>query len=208
VVSPQTSNLVERCGGNRQRGEDRAVRFRHLDDGEKSMVKSRPLAVLLSLVAGLLLAVGLVAPASATTTAGPGAASSARQACAIQATAFETRGNVNVVTATRTECRPAALAAPDSVAANVHVGYGCKDSNFENTCWWFDVASPGCSGGRVWTWSTIVQNNVLSSWEAVGTCSHGILYDLPGPGGASITCYTCYGLGSMNDKTSALRVYP
>jgi len=171
------------------------------------MVKSRPIAVLLSLAAGLLLAMGLVTPASAST-ASPAAVASARQACTIQATAFETKGNVNVVTATRTSCAPVATAAPDSVAANVHVGYGCRDSNFEGTCWWFDVASPGCSGGRVWTWSSIVQNNVLSSWEAVGTCSHGILYDLPGPGGTNITCYTCYGLGSMNDKTSALRVYP
>jgi hypothetical protein len=163
------------------------------------MVKRRPIAVLLSLAAGLLLAAGLVAPASAATLRS--------QACTIEATAYVQQGNTNVVTAARTTCRTA-QAAPDSVAANVHVGYGCRDINFEGTCWWFDVASPGCSGGRVWTWSSIVQNNVLSSWEAVGTCSHGILYDLPGPGGASITCYTCYGLGSMNDKTSALRVYP
>jgi hypothetical protein len=202
------SNLVEKPGARRERGEDRGCPFDSLDDVENFMVKGRPTAVLLSLIAGLLLAVGVVAPASATTAASQGAAVSARQACTIQATAFEKRGDTNVVTATRTSCRPGAFATPDSVAANVHVGYGCRDSNFEGTCWWFDVASPGCSGGRIWTWSTIVQNNLLSSWEAVGTCSHGTLYDLPGPGGASITCYTCYGLGSMNDKTSALRVYP
>jgi hypothetical protein len=163
------------------------------------MVKRRLTAAFLSLAAGLLLAVGLVAPASAAT--------SKSQACTIEATAFVQQGNTNVVTAARTSCR-SGLAAPDTVAANVHVGYGCQDINFEGTCWWFDVASPGCSGGHTWTWSTIVQNNILSSWEAVGTCSHGTLYDLPGPGGASITCYTCYGLGSMNDKASALRVYP
>ncbi len=172
------------------------------------MVKCRPIAVFLSLAAGLLLAVGLVAPASATTTASPAAAAAARQACTVQATAYEQKGNTNVVTAARTLCGPATLVAPDSVAANVHVGYGCRDSDFEGTCWWFDVPSPGCSGGRTWAWNTIVQNNLLSSWHGVGTCSHGTLYDLPGYGGTTITCYTCYGLGSMNDKASSLRVYP
>jgi hypothetical protein len=93
------------------------------------------------------------------------------------------------------------------VEANVHVGYGCRDSNFSGTCWWFDVPSPGCSGGSSWAWNTIVQNNVLSSWEAVGTCSHGTLYDLPGYGGTNITCYVCYSLGSMNDKASSLKVF-
>lgn len=166
------------------------------------MVKCRPIIALLGLVAGLLVALGTAVPASAATTAAP-----ARQVCTVQATAYEKRGATNVVTATRTTCQAAGAVAPRSATANVHVGYGCKDSQFSGTCWYYDVPSPGCSGSSSWGWDTISQNNQLSSWEAVGTCSHGKLFDLPVYGGTSITCYTCYSLGGMNDKTTSLKVY-
>jgi hypothetical protein len=175
------------------------------EDVESFMVKRRFAAVLLTAVAGLLLAVGMAAPASATTVATV-AASPAHQICTVEATAFEKRGDTNVVTATRTSCQSSGMAAPNSATANVHVGYGCKDSQFSGTCWYFDVPSPGCAGSSSWGWDTISHAG-LSSWEAVGTCSHGTLYDLPVYGGASITCYTCYSLGSMNDKTSSLKVF-
>ena len=175
------------------------------------MVKRRAIrhyaGTLLVIVAGLVLAVSMAAPASAGTasaaTSVPGAAS---RVCTVTATAFEHRGTTNIVTATRTTCGSISV-APDSAQSNVHVGYGCNGSSFTSTCWWFDVPSPGCSGGASWGWSSIYQNNVLSSWEAVDSCSHGRLWDLPYYGGTNITCYTCYSLGSMDNKTTSMKVY-
>jgi hypothetical protein len=176
--------------------------------------------MLLGEAACLVLTLSAVSSASATTTGtqATGADSTATAAtaspvCTVRATAFVKKGNTNVVTATATECdwsaaSDQAAARPSTALANVHVGYGCDGSNFSSTCWYFDVPSPGCSSGSSsWGWDTISQNNRLSSWEAVGSCSHGVLYDLPIYGGAQITCYTCYSLGSMDNKATSLKVF-
>jgi hypothetical protein len=178
---------------------------------------SRWTATLLGTAAGVALAASAAAPASASTTAAQLAATSAKpavasQLCTVRATGFVKRGDTNVVTATDTSCDSSATSrhtADQSAVAlsNVHVGYGCSGLSFTLTCWYFDVPSNGCASSSSWGWDTISQNNVLSSWEAVGTCSHGTLYDLPVYGGANITCYTCYSLGSMDNRATSLKVF-
>jgi hypothetical protein len=173
---------------------------------------------MLAATAGLALTVSAVSPASASTfgmqSAAAGAAASAAgvgKVCTVRATGFVKRGTTNLVTSTVTSCHVsgAGRQAAQSLSAlsNVHVGYGCNGVSFTSTCWYFDVPSPGCAGSSSWGWDTIVQNNVLSSWEAVGTCSHGTLYDLPVYGGTHIVCYTCYSLGSMDNKATSLKVF-
>jgi hypothetical protein len=176
---------------------------------------------MLGATAGLALTVFAVSPASASTFGMPSAAAGGAssvpgagggQVCTVRATEFVKQGDTNVVTSTATSCGASGAsgqAARDSRVAlsNVHVGYGCNGASFASTCWWFDVPSPGCAGSSSWGWSTISQNNVLSSWEAIETCSHGTLYDLPYYGGTSITCYTCYSLGGMNDRATSLKVF-
>jgi hypothetical protein len=171
----------------------------------------RWVAAMLGATAGLALTVSAVAPASASTfgmqsaAAGAAFAASAGQVCTVRATGFVKRGDTNVVTSTATSCGASRTSPQHSAAlSNVHVGYGCNGASFTSTCWYFDVPSPGCAGSSSWGWDTIVQNNVLSSWEAVGTCSHGTLWDLPIYGGANITCYTCYSLGSMDNRATSL----
>jgi hypothetical protein len=176
---------------------------------------SRCRTALLGAAAGLALTIGVSAPASASAfgmqasaaNAAPSTATASR-ICTIRATGFVRRGAANVVTSTATSCDSSTASRLSAAAtSNVHVGYGCNGASFTSTCWYFDVPSPGCAGSSSWGWDTISQNNVLSSWEAVGTCSHGILYDLPVYGGTRITCYTCYSLGSMDNRTTSLKAF-
>jgi len=184
----------------------------------KNRATPRLMTTLFGVAACLLLSVGMASPAPAVTgtpkatAATVSAPARVGQVCTVRATAFVHKGHTNVVTATQTTCGSAVArtqdrALPNTALANVHVGYGCDGDSFTSTCWWFDVPSPGCAGSSSWGWDTISQNNVLSSWEAVGTCSHGRLYDLPVYGGTAITCYTCYSLGSMNNRTTSLKVF-
>lgn len=94
--------------------------------------------------------------------------------------------------------------------ATTLVAHGCDGVSFAPTCWNFAVpGTVGCNSTTSWHWGTLSMDNQLSSWTADGTCSHGILYDLPyePSGSVKITCYTCYSLGGMDNKTSSLGVY-
>jgi hypothetical protein len=170
-------------------------------------------AAFLAAAAAVALTLTAVAPASASTFGMRTAAASetpgaATKVCTVTATGYVKRGSTNVVTTTATSCGTTAVSRyAMTAAANVHVGYGCNGSSFTSTCWYFDVPSNGCATSSSWGWDTISQNNVLSSWEAVGTCSRGTLYDLPVYGGTRISCTTCYSLGSMNNLTSSLKVF-
>jgi hypothetical protein len=104
------------------------------------------------------------------------------------------------------------MASPNTIDSSTVVGYGCDGTSFTSTCWNFAVSgTTGCSGGTSWHWATLYpMDNKLSSWTAEANCSYGILYDLPyePSGSVKITCYTCYSLGSMDNKASSLGIYP
>lgn len=108
------------------------------------------------------------------------------------------------------QARDTAVSGVPAPLASSKVGSGCNLENFLGTCWDFVVpSSTGCTGGSSWHWGTLSMNNQLRSWTASGSCSYGILYDLPNEpaGSIKITCYTCYSLGSMAGKASSLGVY-
>lgn len=103
-------------------------------------------------------------------------------------------------------------ASKDSLLAGSSiVAHGCDLANFVGTtCWDFVVpSSTGCTSSTSWHWGTLTMDGLLSSWAASGSCSHGTLYDLQyePPGSVQITCYTCYSLGGMDNRTSSLGVY-
>lgn len=169
------------------------------------------LVSVLGAVSSLMVALVLASPAGAVThssshrvvaAAHVSAPAPTGRVCAVRATSFVRHGRTNTVTASATRCyssyRSYLTARREAPLTNVNVGFGCESQGFAGTCWYFAVASPGCTSTKNWVWNVLgVMYNDMQSWEPLNSCSSGVVYYLTYQTGSHIDCFQPFGCGSL-----------